>query len=181
MKRRQVKRTQAKGASGRGERAAREPRALRWLWLSAFVILADQATKLLALEALVPRRPVPVAPSFNLMLTFNRGAAFSLLGDAGGWQRWLFIAIAIGVSAALAVWLARLPAKARFTAIALALIVGGAIGNLIDRLARGAVVDFIDLYYRTWHWPAFNVADVAICVGAGMLILDSLRAERQDG
>ena len=175
-----MKRAPAEDAQVRDARAGREPRALRWLWLSAFVILADQATKLLALEALVPRRPVPIAPSFNLMLTFNRGAAFSILGDAGGWQRWLFITIAIGVSAALVVWLARLPAKARFTAVALALVVGGAVGNLIDRLVRGAVVDFVDLYYQSWHWPAFNVADVAICVGAGMLVLESLRGEPEN-
>ncbi len=161
----------------RDDRAGSERSALRWLWLSAFVVLADQATKLAALETLVPHRPVPFLPSFNLMLTFNYGAAFSLLGDAGGWQRWLFVAIAIGVSGALVVWLARLPASARFTAVALALVIGGAIGNLWDRLARGAVVDFIDLYYGTWHWPAFNVADMAICVGAGMLVLESLRGE----
>jgi len=153
------------------------PSAIRWLWLSALVIVADQATKLLAVEQLVMHRAVPVAPSVNLMLTYNLGAAFSFLGDAGGWQRWLFISIAAGVSVALTVWLTRLRAAARFTAVSLALVIGGAIGNLWDRVARGAVVDFIDLYYAGWHWPAFNVADIAIFIGAGMLVVDSLRAE----
>ena len=147
--------------------------ALPWLWLAVAVTLLDQATKQWALGYLEPYQPVALLPSFNLMLAFNPGAAFSFLADAGGWQRWFFSVLAVGVSIGLVVWLSRLPRSAHWLACALALIIGGALGNAWDRLYLGHVVDFIDLYYGHWHWPAFNVADSAIVVGAGMVMLDA--------
>jgi signal peptidase II len=119
-------------------------------------------------------QPLPVMPSFNLTLMYNQGAAFSFLSDAGGWQRWLFALIAFAVSVALLWWLKRLDRREKRLAIALALILGGALGNLIDRLLLGHVVDFLDVYYADWHWPAFNIADSAISAGAVLMVIDSL-------
>ena len=148
-----------------------------WLALALAVALADQGSKWLAEESLELHRPVPVVPTLDLMLTYNTGAAFSLLGDAGGWQRWLFIGLAIAVSAFLLHWLWRMPAEERWTGWALSLVLGGAAGNLVDRLFRdGRVVDFIYFHYRSFHWPAFNLADSAICVGAGILVATALFA-----
>jgi signal peptidase II len=144
---------------------------LKWLWLALAVAALDQVTKRLAIEGLSLHDPVPIIPFLNLTLTYNLGAAFSFLNQAGGWQRWLFIGLAIVVSLAIVVWLRRLPAQARWTAMGLSLILGGAVGNLIDRLRLGYVVDFIDLYYGHWHWPAFNIADAAITLGALIVIL----------
>ncbi len=150
---------------------------LPWLALAVAVTVLDQATKWAALHWLEVHRPVPLVPTFDLLLTFNTGAAFSLLGDAGGWQRWLFIALAIAVGAYLVRWLWRLPPGERWTAWALSLVLGGAVGNLLDRLFRdGRVVDFLYFHYRSFHWPAFNVADSAICVGAAILVVTSLFA-----
>ena len=153
---------------------------LKWLWLSIVVIVLDQWTKVLATENLVLHDPVPIMPSFNIMLAHNTGAAFSFLSDAGGWQRWFFIVLAIGVSIVLVVWLARLAAQQRWTAISLTLILGGAIGNVWDRIQHGYVVDFIQVYYDEWYWPAFNIADSAIFVGAAMLIIESFRGENKE-
>ena len=147
---------------------------LRWLILIVLIVAADQATKLWVLAALEPYQVIPVAPSFNLTLVFNEGAAFSFLADAGGWQRWLFAGLAVVVSAGLLVWLKRLEEHERLTGAALSLVAGGALGNLIDRVAYGHVVDFVDLYWRTWHWPAFNVADSAITAGVVLLLLDAV-------
>ncbi len=144
---------------------------LKWLWLSGLVIVIDQVTKLLAESALTYQTPVPVIPGFfNLTLMYNTGAAFSFLSDAGGWQRWFFSALALIVSAVLVVWIKRLTPAERWTAAALSLIVGGALGNLIDRIAYGHVIDFIQWYYHPYYWPAFNIADSAITVGAAILI-----------
>ena len=151
---------------------------LRWLILSLLVVAADQATKLWVLAALQPHEVIPILPMFNLTLVFNEGAAFSFLAGAGGWQRWFFVALAVVVSTVLVAWLWRLEAEERLTAAGLALVAGGAIGNLIDRLAYGHVVDFVDLYWRTWHWPAFNVADSAITVGVALLLLEALLPKR---
>jgi len=145
---------------------------LKWLWLSLAVIVLDQLTKYLATDLLLYAEPVAVVPFFNLTLLHNTGAAFSFLSDAGGWQRWFFALMAIGVSVGITVWLSRLESKQRWLAIALALVVGGALGNLWDRLYLGYVVDFIQLYYDRWYWPAFNIADSAIFVGAVMLLID---------
>ncbi len=150
---------------------------MRWLWLALGVAIADQGSKLLAEHWLGVHEPVAVAPFFNLFLTYNTGAAFSFLRDAGGWQRWLFAALSVGVSVFIVVWLRRIPRDEKWLACALALVLGGAAGNLVDRLFRagGGVVDFIDVYYASWHWPAFNVADSAISIGAVMLLWSTLR------
>ncbi len=152
---------------------------LPWALMAVPVVALDQVTKRLALELLVPHQPVPVLPGFNLTLMFNTGAAFSFLSEASGWQRWFFTAVALVVSAAIVVWLQRLPAGSRWLAAALALILGGALGNLWDRLALGHVIDFIQIYYDRWSWPAFNLADSAITVGAVMLVIDALRARHR--
>jgi signal peptidase II len=152
---------------------------LRWLWLSGGVVALDQATKFLASRLLVLHDPVPVLPLFNLTLTHNTGAAFSFLRGAGGWQRWLFSMLAVIVSLGIVVWIRRLPASARWTAAALALVLGGALGNLWDRLLHGYVVDFIDLCYGSWHFPTFNLADSSISVGAAMLLLELFMPERR--
>lgn len=145
--------------------------ALPWLLLSLLVIVLDQWTKHIVLGTLDHLQRVEVIPGFlNWTLAFNTGAAFSFLADESGWQRWLFTALAIGVSAVLVVWLGRTRRGEWRTALPLALIVGGAIGNLIDRLCFGHVTDFIQVYHGDWYFPAFNVADSAISVGAVLLI-----------
>ncbi len=146
---------------------------LKWLWLSLAIVVVDQATKWAAEAWLVLHQPVPVLPSFNLFLAYNTGAAFSFLAGAGGWQRWFFLLLAGGISVALVVWLKRLQVHETRLAVALALVLGGALGNLIDRAFYGHVIDFIDLYLGDWHWPAFNVADIGISCGAVLLALDS--------
>lgn len=150
----------------------------KWLWLSALVIGLDQLTKWVAERLLTLHQPVPVLPFFNWTLVYNEGAAFSFLAQAGGWQRWLFLLLSLAVSVGLTVWLARLKPGQHWLAAALALILGGAVGNLIDRACYGHVIDFIELYYRHWYWPAFNVADSAITVGAVMLVIDSVFCKR---
>jgi len=153
--------------------------AARWYWwLSGSVIVLDQVTKFLAETLLTFHQPVPVLPSFNLLLTYNTGAAFSFLAGASGWQRWFFLGLGLLVSIGLIVWLRRLKPTETRLATALALILGGAIGNLIDRAWLGQVIDFIQLYYQHWYWPAFNLADSAITVGAALLVLDSLWSGR---
>jgi signal peptidase II len=154
-----------------------KPNALSWLGLSALLILADQWSKAWATASLVYRQPVPVIDGFwNWTLVHNYGAAFSFLSDAGGWQRWFFSGLAVVISAALAVVLARTPRSDWRTALPFALIIAGALGNLVDRVRYGYVVDFVDWYYGSHHWPAFNVADSAIVVGAVLLVLFSFKA-----
>jgi signal peptidase II len=152
---------------------------MRWLWLSAVVVLVDQLTKALASNLLRLYEAVPVLPGVNLTLMHNTGAAFSFLSDEDGWQRWFFAVIAVAVSVMLVLWLKRLSPAQRWLSIAVALVIGGAIGNLWDRFMLGYVVDFIDLYAGRWHWPAFNVADSAITVGAVMLLIDAFRPHRE--
>jgi signal peptidase II len=154
-----------------------KPNALSWLGLSALLILADQWSKAWATASLVYRQPVPVIDGFwNWTLVHNYGAAFSFLSDAGGWQRWFFSGLAVVISVALAVVLARTPRSDWRTALPFALVIAGALGNLVDRLRFGYVVDFVDWYYGSYHWPAFNVADSAIVVGAVLLVLFSFNA-----
>jgi signal peptidase II len=154
-----------------------KPNALSWLGLSALLILADQWSKAWATASLVYRQPVPVIDGFwNWTLVHNYGAAFSFLSDAGGWQRWFFSGLAVVISVALAVVLARTPRSDWRTALPFALVIAGALGNLVDRLRFGYVVDFVDWYYGSYHWPAFNVADSAIVVGAVLLVLFSFKA-----
>jgi signal peptidase II len=162
----------------RGPGASLAGNALPWLWLSLLVIALDQATKWLALGELAPWQPVPVLPILNWTLVFNPGAAFSFLGDAGGWQRWLFTGLALAVSAMLVWWLRQTPRRQLSVAVPYALILGGAIGNVIDRLRFGHVVDFVDVHWGGWHFPAFNVADAAISVGAVWLIVGLLFARK---
>jgi signal peptidase II len=152
---------------------------LKWLNLSALVIIFDQLTKWLMSSWLDLYETVAVVPYFNLTLAHNYGAAFSFLASAGGWQRWFFTILAIVVSIVLTVWMKRLKANAKLEAISLALILGGAIGNVIDRVAHGYVIDFLDVYVGSYHWPAFNIADSAICVGAVLLIFDSFRSKTE--
>ncbi|MDH3888980.1 MAG: signal peptidase II [Gammaproteobacteria bacterium] len=152
---------------------------MKWLWVSMVVLLLDQCTKLLADAMLVLHQQVTLIPFLALFKAYNPGAAFSFLSDASGWQRWFFVVLALVVIVILLVWLLRLPAAEKATSLALALILGGAAGNLIDRLVYGYVIDFIDVYYGSWHWPAFNVADAAISVGAFLLLLDAFRGGRE--
>jgi signal peptidase II len=149
----------------------------RWLWISAAVVAADLATKAWVSRAFVRGEVLEVTPFFNLVLTHNTGAAFSFLAGAGGWQRWFFTAIAVAISAVIVVVLSRNRGDAWISA-ALALVLGGALGNLYDRLTLGEVVDFVQLHAAGYYWPAFNVADSAITVGVAFLVWDSLRTRR---
>ncbi len=146
---------------------------LRWLWLSVLVFVLDQLTKLAIAKTFDLYESVAVTPFFNLVSVRNYGAAFSFLSDAGGWQRWFFTAIAVVVSVLLLWWMKKTPAEQKLSAIAYALVLGGAIGNVFDRIVFGYVIDFLDFYVGGYHWPSFNIADSAICVGAVLLVLDS--------
>ena len=144
-----------------------KPNALPWLLVSVLVVVLDQLSKQWVLHALPEYTAVPVIDGFwNWYRTYNTGAAFSFLADAGGWQSWLFAVLAFVVVAVLGVWLARTPRGEWRTALPFALVVGGAIGNVIDRLLHGHVVDFIQWYWRDHYWPSFNIADSAIVCGA---------------
>lgn len=149
-------------------------RSLLWLTLAAVIVALDMHTKQLASEHLTLYRPAHVTSWLNLTLAHNYGAAFSMLADAGGWQRWLFTVLASAVTLVLLVWLFRLNREEWRTGLSLALIIGGAVGNLVDRIRLGYVVDFIDVYYKTHHWPAFNLADSAIFCGIVVMLLDAL-------
>ena len=153
------------------------PDALAWLALSAVLIAFDQWTKWLALTHLQFATPVPVIDGFwNWTLVYNYGAAFSFLADAGGWQKWIFAGLAVVISAGMTLWLRLTPRRDWRTALPLALVISGALGNLIDRVQLGKVVDFIDWYVGAHHWPAFNVADACIVGGAIGLVVFSFRA-----
>ncbi|WP_019625814.1 signal peptidase II [Thioalkalivibrio sp. ALJT] len=141
------------------------------LAIAALIALIDQVTKRWAEQALTLFAPVEVTSFFNLSLVYNPGAAFSFLAGAGDWGRWLLTTIAVIIGLLITFWLARLPRNAWWSVVALGLVLGGAIGNLIDRLRLGAVVDFLDFHWAGYHWPAFNVADMAIVVGAVTLIV----------
>jgi signal peptidase II len=144
---------------------------VKWLVIAVVLVLLDQFTKYLAVQSIGPDEVIALLPSLSLVLTYNTGAAFSFLAEGSGWQRWFFVLIALGASV-LIVWMLYRHRSETFLCIGLTLILGGAIGNLIDRLTTGAVVDFILLYWRQYHWPAFNVADSCITIGAAMLIWD---------
>ncbi len=153
---------------------------LKWIWLAIVVVILDQISKYVASTSLEMYQPIAVMPMFNWTLMHNTGAAFSFLADAGGWQRWFFATIAVVVSVVIVLWIKRLEEHEKWQAIALALILGGAIGNVIDRISLGYVVDFIQVYYQKWYWPAFNIADSAIFIGVGMIIIDSVREYRAE-
>lgn len=147
-------------------------RNLRWLLLSAAIIIADQLSKIWAVSALSLYAPQKIVAVFNLTLAHNYGAAFSFLAAQGGWQRWFLAVLAVIASIALVVWLYRLPTTQTWLAAALSLVLGGAIGNLIDRIQYGYVVDFFDFHWQSTHFPAFNIADTAITLGAIFLAVD---------
>lgn len=161
------------------EVSAQIRRNLNWLWLSLAVIVADYLSKVWFSTHMQLGESRQLLPFFSWTLAHNYGAAFSLLHDAGGWQRWFFGIIAIVVSVGIVWWLARLKDNERFLACALALVLGGALGNLYDRMVLGYVVDFIHVHYGDWHFPAFNIADCGITVGAVMLVIDSLFFEKK--
>ena len=148
--------------------------AVKTLWLAVLVIVIDQITKIWAVNTLVFGEPVAVMSNLNWTLAYNYGAAFSFLADMGGWQRWFFTALATGVTVILVWWLKKLPNKLNVETLGINLVLGGAIGNVIDRVLEGRVTDFIDFYIGTWHYATFNVADMAITAGAGLLILSEL-------
>ncbi len=157
-----------------GERAG-----FGWLWLSAAIVAADQLTKWIATTTMTLHERIAVLPFFDWTLTYNRGVAFSLFNDGQNWQRFGLSAFAILVAGGFVYWMVHLPKHERANAAALALVVGGAIGNVIDRLRLGHVVDFVLLYWNDWSWPAFNLADSAICVGAVLLVISGFLHERK--
>ncbi|APF02748.1 TPA: lipoprotein signal peptidase [Legionella pneumophila] len=145
-----------------------------WLTLSILVIICDQVSKYWVGVWLTPYKPMPVMPMLNFTLAFNTGAAFSFLSGAGDWHRWFFAGFSFVMSIILLIWLLRTPEQARFQSVGISLILGGALGNLIDRGLHGYVIDFIDVYYKHHHFATFNLADSAICIGAAILVLDLL-------
>jgi signal peptidase II len=149
-----------------------------WLWLSLAVVVLDQVTKFLVTRFLDLYERVVVLPVLDFTLLHNTGAAFSLLADASGWQRGFFITLGLVVSTGLTVWIWRQPRGERLLPIALALIIGGAVGNVIDRVIHGYVIDFIHAHWGAAYFPAFNIADSAITIGAGLLLLDAFREQR---
>jgi len=151
-----------------------------WLWITVLVIVFDQITKILADHYLQYHQSVEIMPMFNLTLMYNKGAAFSFLANAGGWQRWFFLTLTSAVSIFIYLWIRKLKTHQLLQYSALALILGGAIGNLIDRAIYGHVIDFLDVYFKQHHWPAFNIADSAITVGAILLIYDTLKNPHED-
>ncbi|MDB2385810.1 signal peptidase II [Shewanella sp.] len=153
---------------------------LRWYWIAALVFMADQLSKLWVLSNFKLGESIQILPIFNFTYVRNYGAAFNFLSDAGGWQRWLFTFIAIGFSLLLSVWLRQQSHKMWRLNLAYTLVIGGALGNLIDRLQHGYVVDFLHLYWNNSHYPAFNIADSAICVGAALIIIDSFITSKND-
>lgn len=148
-----------------------------WLWIAVAIFIADFYTKVWASESLVYGWSRYVQPWLNWTLAHNTGAAFSFLHDAGGWQRWFFVAVGIVVSVCLLIWLKRLPSGSRWLPLAIVLLLGGAWGNLYDRAIQGYVVDFIHVHWSGWNFPAFNIADIGISIGATMLVIDSLFLE----
>ena len=150
---------------------------LKYLFITSLVIVFDQVSKWLMVSRLSLYETVIVMPYFNLTMAHNEGAAFSFLAQAGGWQRWFFIWLALIISVVLLVWLAKLKPTEKLEAISLSLILGGALGNVIDRISYGYVIDFIDLYIGHNHWPVFNIADSAICIGAILLVADSFKSQ----
>ncbi len=146
---------------------------LKWLWLSLLAVILDQASKLAIAGSMQLYESIQIMPFFKLTYVHNTGAAFSFLSEAGGWQRWFFAGLALAISTVIAVWLTRLKKHETLLAVALALVLGGAVGNLIDRLAYGYVIDFLDVYYDAWHWPAFNIADSAITLGVMLMLAES--------
>lgn len=154
---------------------------IRWLWLALLVLVLDITTKYWVMNTIGFgwENRIEVLPFFNLLYVHNYGAAFSFLSDAGGWQRWFLAAIAFGVTCVLIYWMRAINVSNKLLNIAYALVIGGALGNLYDRIVYGYVIDFLDFFIGNSHWPAFNVADIAICTGAGLIVLDSIFEARK--
>jgi signal peptidase II len=156
------------------------PANSKWLWLTAAIVVADQVTKLLVIDNLTLYQRIPLLPVLDLVRLHNTGAAFSFLADAAGWQNYLFTGVAVAVSSAIVWWLGTLPPSGRrILATGLTLVLGGAIGNVIDRLAYGYVVDFILFHYQEWSYPAFNIADSAITCGVALVLYDGIILEKR--
>jgi len=158
---------------------------MKWLWLTALTIFLDQLTKKIAEAELLLHHAVNIFPGLNFTLMYNKGAAFSFLSEAGGWQRVFFVSLSAAISIFLFFWLKQISNDEKqknntLLMIAIALVLGGAIGNLIDRAATGAVVDFIQVYYANSYFPTFNIADSAITLGAGLLIVDMILEYKRD-
>ncbi len=145
-----------------------------WLGIALVVVLLDQVTKIAMSERLLYGQSEPITTYFNLVMLYNKGAAFSFLSDQPGWQRYFFTGVSV-IASVFILWMLKRNPDQRLFCWALALILGGAIGNLIDRVAYGHVIDFLDFHVHGWHWPAFNVADSAITVGAILFVLDEFR------
>jgi signal peptidase II len=147
---------------------------LLWMGLSSFLLILDQLTKIIAKGSLFEGVSQPVTGFLNWTLVYNSGAAFSFLAQAGGWQRWFFTVVGI-IAALIMIWLIRKNTNQKIFSLALSLVLSGAIGNVIDRIIYGAVVDFVDIHYMGWHWPAFNIADSAITIGVILLVVDEIK------
>jgi len=149
----------------------------KWLWLSLLVFVLDQASKLWVVSNFELYESIQLFPSLNFTYVHNLGAAFSFLSSAGGWQRWFFVGVALIATTVLLIWLKKLKPTERWMAVTISLVLGGAIGNLYDRISYGYVIDFIDVYYKTHHWPVFNIADSAISLGVVMMLIDAFKGE----
>ncbi|OQK17990.1 signal peptidase II [Methyloprofundus sedimenti] len=154
---------------------------MKWLWLSVLAVILDQLSKIWIASNMNLYQSMPVFPGFNITYVHNFGAAFSFLSEAGGWQRWFFALLAASISVGIVIWLKRLKPEETLSAISLGLILGGAIGNLIDRVIYGYVIDFFDVYYQVWHWPVFNIADSAITLGVALMLYESFMHKQQEG
>ena len=155
-------------------------RRMLWPVLSLVIVAADQLTKLMVIDNLTYLQRIPILPVLDLVHLHNTGAAFSFLADASGWQNWMFAGVAIVVSGVIFWWLVKLPEGGRrVLSLGLALVLGGAIGNLIDRILYGYVIDFILFYYHEWSYPAFNIADSAITCGVALILFDGVVLERK--
>lgn len=152
----------------------------KWLWLAFSLIVLDQSTKLAIGHLMQLYQSIQLLDFFNLTYVHNTGAAFSFLSGQNGWQRWFFSILAVVMSLVMILWIKRLKDNETLLGVSLSLILGGAIGNLIDRLVYGYVIDFLDVYYHSWHWPAFNVADSAITIGVGLMLIDSFRSKSEE-
>jgi signal peptidase II len=174
--------TSSRPARARGTRSAPKGSAttpLLWMAFALLVVVLDQFLKILIVRGFAYGESRPVTSFFNLVLVYNKGAAFSFLADAGGWQRWFFTVLGLAVGGFI-IWLLFRHTGQKLFCLAMSLILGGAIGNVIDRIAYGHVVDFLDFHLRGYHWPAFNLADCAITVGAVLMIVDELRRVRRN-
>lgn len=152
---------------------------LKWLWLSGLMIVLDQISKVWVDSNLSLHQSIPVMPSFSITYAHNYGAAFSFLSEAGGWQRWFFAVLAIAVSVGIVIYLKKLKPEEKLLAVSLSLILGGAIGNIVDRVIYGYVIDFLDVYYQVYHWPIFNIADSAITVGVALMLIESFMEKEE--